>query len=254
MGKSKRYFNVAGMIFLSVLFLVGCGSNNGSLEQGSMEEQGTAQTTPSVLKEYKEGMYGEKEEKLRFTDYYELSDGTWRAKSQSSDKYYDYKYRLEIQGILFKSAREAVHVVLSNKKDITLDDIYKNTYSSYDGDLFQENETMEVEINYFMDYPEIVEHHQMEDAFSDQGHAPIMNYYKMKDNTWRTDTDFYKYCIKKTGKAEENKGTEEFVVLSNTKNVTMKDIRNYLQGGESGILSDKSEAVLVDRETADAKK
>lgn len=58
--------------------------------------------------------------------YYEVSDGTWKTDDHS------YQYRLELTGTLPNSEAKHTYVVLSNREDVTFDEVWKASGFSSD--------------------------------------------------------------------------------------------------------------------------
>ncbi|MBD5520248.1 MAG: immunogenic protein [Lachnospiraceae bacterium] len=92
---------------------------------------------PSVVKIYEETdselvtEYWDNNELVTMTEYYEMSDGTWKTDDHT------YQYRLEITGRMSNAAKESTFVYLSNIEDITFEQAWKASgFSSNMDDYF----------------------------------------------------------------------------------------------------------------------
>ncbi len=78
---------------------------------------GCSQKEVSVVRTYEVTGSSEadftKDELITLVEYYEMSDGTWKADE------YTYKYRLEITGRMPNAVKDSTYVFLSNIEDIS---------------------------------------------------------------------------------------------------------------------------------------
>lgn len=68
------------------------------------------------------------------TTYYEMSDGTWKTDMHS------YQYYLEVVGTPNNAVEAITYIVLSNRKDITFEQVWQACYSSDSSHLISQDE------------------------------------------------------------------------------------------------------------------
>lgn len=68
------------------------------------------------------------------TTYYEMSDGTWKTDTHS------YQYYLELVGTPNNAVEAITYIVLSNRKDITFEQVWRACFSSDSSDLISQDE------------------------------------------------------------------------------------------------------------------
>ena len=132
----KRTIKLAGLIFLTVVLLTGCGkSQNEPVETASIESV-TSEDSREVISKEETTVDSSAEphmnEETPLHLYKRSDDGTWGCDG------YVYKYRLEITGRVPNSAYDTTYVFLSNLEEITFDRAWKAAgYSSNREDYFE---------------------------------------------------------------------------------------------------------------------
>ena len=99
---------------------------------------GCSEKEPSLVKVYEVtdselvSEYWDNNELVTMVEYYEMSDGTWKADDHT------YQYRLEITGRMNNAAKDSTFVFLSNIEDITFEQAWKASgFSSNMDDYFK---------------------------------------------------------------------------------------------------------------------
>lgn len=109
--------------------LYGCGAPN----LAAIEEV-------SVVETFEADQDTENERRI-LTTYYEMSDGSWKTNE------YTYQHKLDISGKLNNSEKNTIYTVLSNKEDITFEEVWKASgLSSNTADYFKPEDAVIVAI------------------------------------------------------------------------------------------------------------
>ncbi|MFI3163908.1 MAG: immunogenic protein [Bacillota bacterium] len=104
-----KKFSVVIVSLIFILSTVGCSSNDETKITNTF-----APTESNLIEEYFEDS-----KEVISTEYYELSDGTWKSGE------YIYKYKLQITGRLSNVEEDITYTILSNTEDITFEQAWK---------------------------------------------------------------------------------------------------------------------------------
>ena len=118
------------VVIVSLIFIlsaIGCSSNDDTKITNTF-----VPTESNLIEEYMENS-----KEVISTEYYELSDGTWKSGE------YIYKYKLLITGRLNNAKKDITYTILSNIEDITFEQASKASgLSSNSNDYFEKKDVV----------------------------------------------------------------------------------------------------------------